>query len=123
MQPNLRASGGEAPSQDGLVQAIARLRDTLQEENAVLESGKPADHQGYIQRKNQLLRELMIFQRDAIGRADADEMQVQLNAVRVLVDQNVVLLKSHVDALSDITGLLTEAAALEDSDGTYSRRT
>jgi flagellar biosynthesis/type III secretory pathway chaperone len=100
---------------------VHRLKQVLDEENRLLEGGKSADHQPFIDKKNQILRELLALQSTHMSLSEMPEIKAELQEVRLLVDKNHSLLLAHTAALSDITGLLTAAAAQDDSDGTYSR--
>lgn len=119
---------GSAPSpQDrqaamqAIVSLMDRLAEVLQEENAVLESAAPANHDGFVARKNQLLRDLIILQRNIGTVSVSDSVAARLRQVRTLVERNNHLLKLQVDAMFSVTSLLTEAALAEDADGTYTR--
>ncbi len=124
----LKAKTGARPEdlrQTGMAQTILnsvhRLKQVLDEENRLLEGGKSADHQPFIDKKNQILRELLALQSMNISLSEMPEIKSALQEVRPLVDRNHSLLLAHTAALSDITGLLAAAAAQDESDGTYSR--
>jgi hypothetical protein len=124
----LKAKIGARPEdsrQAGMAQTILnsvhRLKQVLEEENRLLEGGKSADHQPFIDKKNQILRELLALQSMSISLSAIPEIKNALQEVRPLVDRNHSLLLAHTAALSDITGLLTATAAQDESDGTYSR--
>jgi flagellar biosynthesis/type III secretory pathway chaperone len=104
-----------------ILNSVHRLKQVLDEENRLLEGGKSADHQPFIDKKNQILRELLALQSMNISLSEMPEIKIALQEVRPLVDKNHSLLQAHTAALSDITGLLTAAAAQDESDGTYSR--
>jgi hypothetical protein len=107
--------------EQAILGSVQRLKQVLDEENRLLEGGKSADHQPFIDRKNQILRELLTFQSMGSDFVDIPEIRNALEEVRPLVDKNHGLLLAHTAALSDIAGLLRSAAAQEESDGTYSR--
>lgn len=110
-------------SQSSISAILANLRDVLSEENSLLDSGQPHDHQRFVRSKNQILRDLIICQRSLPPLADIPAVKEQLRSVRKLVDRNHFLLRTHVEAMTEIASLLTEAEISEDADGTYSRRT
>jgi flagellar biosynthesis/type III secretory pathway chaperone len=124
LKTNMRARTDD-PRQAGMAQTILnsvhRLKQVLDEENRLLEGGKSADHQPFIDRKNHILRELLALQSMNMNLSEMPELKIELEEVRLLVDKNHSLLLAHTAALSDITGILTAAAAHDDSDGTYSR--
>jgi flagellar biosynthesis/type III secretory pathway chaperone len=124
----LKAKIGTRPEdtrQTGMAQTVLnsvhRLKQVLDEENRLLEGGKSADHQPFIDKKNHILRELLALQSMNISLSAMPEIRNALQEIRPLVDRNHSLLLAHTAALSDITGLLTAAAAQDESDGTYSR--
>jgi hypothetical protein len=45
-----------------ILNSVHRLKQVLDEENRLLEGGKSADHQPFIDKKNQILRELLALQ-------------------------------------------------------------
>ena len=108
-------------SPDAIAQTLARLRDVLAEENTVLESRSAANHEPFIARKNQILRELMVYQRSDSGILEIPGIREELQKVRGLVDRNYDLLRAHVDAMTEITSMLTDVAISEEADGTYDR--
>lgn len=113
---------GPSPSQNSISTILANLHDVLVEENNQLESGKPHDHQPFVRSKNQILRDLIVCQRTLPPLSEIPAIREQFVAVRKLVDRNHFLLRTHVEAMSEITSLLTEAEISEDADGTYSKR-
>ncbi|MCA0432942.1 MAG: hypothetical protein LCH46_06730 [Proteobacteria bacterium] len=108
-------------SPEAISQTLVRLRDVLNEENGVLESKSAASHESFIARKNQILRELMMYQRGDSGILEIPGIREELQKVRELVDRNYDLLRAHVDAMTEITSMLTDVAIAEEADGTYDR--
>ena len=101
--------------------ALARLEEILKDENAVLESNNRTSHEPFIIKKNQILRELMIFQRSEVKDQVLMEVSGDIQKLRKLVERNHTLLHSQVLAMTEVTSILTEVALAEDADGTYSR--
>lgn len=116
----------QSPSASSKVDAIGailfRLREILIEENSLLESGQAHDHQRFIATKNQILRDLILCQKTLPSLLDAPDIRDQFLGVRKLVDRNHALLSSHVAAMTELSGLLSDVEMQEDADGTYSRR-
>jgi hypothetical protein len=100
---------------------LNKLEDVLREENTILESRTLANHEPFIIKKNQILREIMILQKLDPNGDVVSTMVDHLRAVRRLVDINRNHLHLQVQAMSEITEMLTEVALAEDADGTYSR--
>ena len=101
--------------------ALTRLEEILKDENAVLESNNRTSHEPFIIKKNQILRELMIFQRSEVKDQVLMEVSGDIQKLRKLVERNHTLLHSQVLAMTEVTSILTEVALAEDADGTYSR--
>ena len=101
--------------------ALTRLEEILKDENAVLESNNRTSHEPFIIKKNQILRELMIFQRSEVKDQVLLEVSADIQKLRKLVERNHTLLHSQVLAMTEVTSILTEVALAEDADGTYSR--
>jgi hypothetical protein len=101
--------------------ALTRLEEILKDENAVLESNNRTSHEPFIIKKNQILRELMIFQRSEVKDQVLMEVSADIQKLRKLVEKNHTLLHSQVLAMTEVTSILTEVALAEDADGTYSR--
>lgn len=102
--------------------SLGKLELVLREENSALESHQAADYSPFTAKKNHILRELMVLQKaDHTGSVVA-AMSDRLRAVRQLVDHNHRLLRAQIDAMSEVTNLLTRAAIAEGEDGTYSRK-
>lgn len=119
---DMRAQPANSVTSDSLGLVLSRLEEVLREENAVLESKQVVEHEPFVRRKNQLLREIIVLQRCEQDKAKLAEATAHIRRVKALVERNHSLLKSQVDAMTDITALLSEVAIAEESDGTYSPR-
>ena len=96
------------------------LEAVLTEENGIFEANQVVDHSRYIDKKNHILREFMIFQRTA------DETAVQavskrMVELRPLIQRNEDLLKAHIAAMNSIASALKTAMLDGDADGTYTK--
>jgi flagellar biosynthesis/type III secretory pathway chaperone len=111
-----------AVTAESLSLLLSRLEEVLREENAVLEAKQIVEHEAFVRRKNQLLREIMVLQRCELSSSAVAEVTSHIRRVKTVVERNHSLLKSQVDAMTDITSLLSEVTIAEDSDGTYSPR-
>ena len=111
-----------AESCAALEMSLGKLELVLREENSALEAYQSTDHSPYTARKNHILRELMVLQKaDHSGSVVAAKSD-RLREVRQLVDHNHRLLRAQIDAMSEVTNLLTQAAIAEGEDGTYTRK-
>jgi hypothetical protein len=100
---------------------LGKLEAVLVEENLILEARATADHAPFIVRKNQILREFMILQKSDPQGDVISGVVDRLRFVRRLIDTNRHHLRLQVQAMSEMTEMLTEVALAEDADGTYSR--
>jgi hypothetical protein len=101
--------------------SLAALKDVLGQENALLEAGGTLQLQPFITQKNQLLKDLMMLQRQHVEGTPPDWLRDEMKNVRQLLTQNARLLGLQLAALKDISQALTKVIAQEDSDGTYAR--
>jgi flagellar biosynthesis/type III secretory pathway chaperone len=114
-------SGDEAQRQS-LTLLLNRLEDVLNQERAALQSSRHDAHQGFTDRKNQLLRDFIAFQKGLGNPAVAKPLAQRLARVSVQLRHNQQLLGAHVEALKEISQLIAQAILAEESDGTYSAR-
>jgi hypothetical protein len=103
-----------------LAPAIAKLIETLEDENAVLRVQRLVPHGGYTDRKNQALRELMAAQRRE-SHAAGTELRPELQKLSLVLKENARLLKLHIAAVGEISDIIVGSLKEADSDGTYSR--
>lgn len=99
---------------------IRKLEICLDEETAVLSAPGVPDLDSFNHRKGQGLMELNralagfgTTQRDGV-------VEIELARLKRRIDENMRLLRLHISAVNEITGLLTDAIQKEESDGTYS---
>jgi hypothetical protein len=118
----------EAPLVDGnasaasatLERCIARLEDVVDHETAALKSRAAVDLREFNNRKSQglldLSRSLRLFQGAAPGKA----VLARLAGLRAKLDINQAVLKLHLDAVREISTVMSDAIRDAESDGTYS---
>lgn len=102
--------------------SLSKLESVLREENGVLEAHQSIDHGPFTVRKNHILRELMVLHKGDKTGAVVASMTNRLKDIRQLVDFNHRLLRAQIEAMSEITNVLTRAAIADGEDGTYSRK-
>lgn len=128
-RPMVRAGlDPEAPLVDGtpsaasatLERCIARLEDVVDHETAALKSRAAVDLREFNNRKSQglleLSRSLRLFQGAAPGKA----VLARLAGLRAKLDINQAVLKLHLDAVREISTVMSDAIRDAESDGTYS---
>jgi hypothetical protein len=107
------ARGADEKSANVILEnAVRRLEETVEQETAALRSRTPIDLNEYNNRKSQGLRMLGESQ-------PSEEMKGALRSLRDKLDLNREVLKTHLDAVREVAGLIAESIRNADSDGTY----
>lgn len=102
-----------------LQDTVARLSQVIAEENAALRDNKTHNLDSIIQKKSQLLLELMRLQK-SLGSVDrADGNRAILARIKKELANNERLLGIHLAAARDISDTILEALRQGESDGTY----
>lgn len=104
-----------------IASAVMRLIETIEEENETLQSHRITSHSGFTDRKNQVLRELMIAQRRESADPITPELKRQLQRLREILHVNTQLLKHHISAVGEVSDIIVAGLKGAESDGTYSR--
>jgi hypothetical protein len=102
--------------------ALARLEEAVEQETAALRARKSVDLKEFHERKSQGLLELTRAMRHIDGGAPTPSLMQRLASLREKLDANSALLKLHLDAVREISAVMTDAIRDAESDGTYSRR-
>jgi flagellar biosynthesis/type III secretory pathway chaperone len=98
-----------------------RLTKLLDEESAALENRSIDRHAGFTERKNQLLRELMLSQKNVTAAGAVQSLKSHAAAVRAALLRNQKLLKTHIEAVREVSAIIVDSIRQAESDGTYSR--
>lgn len=109
-----------APS-SSLSQAILKLIEVIEDENATLRNRQIITHAGFTDRKNQALRELMAAQRSEPPHRSAASVRHLLQQLSAALHINGDLLKLHISAVGELSDIIIGGLRDADSDGTYSR--
>ncbi|MFN0192260.1 MAG: hypothetical protein ACKVP5_09840 [Aestuariivirga sp.] len=107
------ANGGSEPGR--LI--LSQLEQLLLEENATLERNGQTDHVYFIERKNHILRELIVLQRTSAVNGD---LAGNIEELKSLVARNLEVLEANIKAIKEVSDALKNAALAEEADGTYS---
>lgn len=94
---------------------LSRLEELLDEENEALSRHDYSRSGEMSQRKSQIIFELMKLPAGAGLNADTPRAQ----AIMQKLERNYQMLGACVRAAAEISGILTQALALQQSDGTY----
>lgn len=100
---------------------MGRLRQVLEEECAVLQTRSAQPLEALTARKNQLLRDLIVAQRGCASPAALDVLAPDTRSLKPVLVRNQHLLKTHIDAVKEISAIIVDAIRQSESDGTYSR--
>jgi hypothetical protein len=114
------ARGADEKSANVILEnAVRRLEETVEQETAALRSRTPIDLNEYNNRKSQGLLELDRALRMLGESQPSEEMKGALRSLRDKLDLNREVLKTHLDAVREVAGLIAESIRNADSDGTY----
>ncbi|HWT32043.1 MAG TPA: hypothetical protein VN240_13595 [Propylenella sp.] len=102
-----------------LLGTIERLRQVVEAETLTLKENKPADLRDFNVRKNQGLLELTRAMRGIATDGLGHEASERLRCLRVALQRNSEVLKTHVDAVQEICAMMAGAIQEAESDGTY----
>ena len=100
---------------------LDRLCKLLEEESTALARRTVERHGPFTERKNQLLRELMVAQKNCTSPAAIVALKPQANAVREALKRNQQLLTFHIEAVREVSAIIVDSIRQAESDGTYSR--
>ncbi len=109
------------PVTAAIASTLDLLEKLLEEENAIFEANQIVDHTSFTDRKNQLLRELIIIQRTLTDTAALETLSQRIVALKPLLLRNQELLKSNIRAVNEVARALKAAALDAEADGTYTR--
>ena len=101
---------------------LDRLNAVVREETDVLGAREAGFHGQFAERKNQLLRELLIAQRACTSQAARQALAERTKSLQALLTRNRGLLKLHMDAVREVSAIIVDAIRQSESDGTYSRQ-
>lgn len=104
----------------GMLSAIARLEGVVDEETAALESRRPIDLDGTSRRKNRGLLELLRSTRAAGDLRRDPRISERLTELRHKLERNRSLLQMHLDAVREVSAIISRTIREAESDGTYS---
>ena len=129
--PGHRPSGrgaeeAELPGPDGvaasiaLERCIARLEEVVDHETAALKQRAAIDLREFNNRKSQGLLDLSRCLRTFHGAAPSKAALARLAGLRAKLAVNQTALKLHLEAVREITTIVSDAIRDAESDGTYS---
>ena len=123
----LLAAGDEPPApaqwlgtHSSTLNAIERLRTTIDEETEKLEIRTPVDFDTFSQRKNRGLLELTRAVRLTQGVEVDPRLVAHLTGLRASLVRNQAALQMHLDAVREVSAIIARSIQEVESDGTYS---
>lgn len=102
-----------------MMQSIENLKTAVEQETNILLSGETIDLADYNVRKNHGLVELTRAMRSLTDRSPPDEVLENLRDLRQSLARNEGVLKLHLDAVREVSEVMTKAISDSESDGTY----
>ncbi|EJN15614.1 di-/tripeptidase [Bradyrhizobium sp. YR681] len=118
--------GTEAVKSDevrGLLAAIRRLENIVEEETAALATGKKIDFDDFSARKSRSMLEFVRLMRARMHLGAEVEVTEEIQRLREKLERNRSLLEMHYDAVREVAAIIVRAIKDAESDGTYTGRT
>ncbi|HML27981.1 MAG TPA: hypothetical protein PKE16_03920 [Hyphomicrobium sp.] len=100
---------------------LRRIEGYLEEETLALDKAPSFDLKASNDRKSQGLVDLNQAMRRLKSDDINEDLQLRLQAFRSKLDVNLRKIRLHLDAVKEITAMLSEAIQNAESDGTYTR--
>lgn len=117
-----RATSEKGPAAAGFLDsAIQRLEEIIDQETAALLGHKAVDLKEFNSRKSHGLLELTRALRQIDEPSITSEIRARLKALRGKLEKNQAVLKTHLEAVREISTIISDAIRQSESDGTYSR--
>lgn len=107
----------------GLLSAIRRLEDIVEEETAALATGKKVDFDDFSARKSRSMLEFVRLMRARMHLGAEVEVTEEIQRLREKLERNRSLLEMHYDAVREVASIIVKAIKDAESDGTYTGRT
>lgn len=115
----IRPVGDRSANYSHALTVIGRIEGYLDEETTALSSGLTLDLGSSNNRKSQGLVDLNCAVRVLSKIERGEELQTRLSALRERLDRNLRVVRLHLNAVKEISDVLSEAIQSAESDGTY----
>lgn len=106
----------------GLLAAIRRLENIVEEETIALATGQKIDFDDFSARKSRSMLEFVRLMRARMHLGGETEITEEIQLLREKLERNRSLLEMHYDAVSEVATIIVRAIKEADSDGTYTGR-
>jgi hypothetical protein len=107
----------------GLLAAIRRLEDIIEEETTALATGQKVDFDDFSMRKSRSMLEFVRLMRARMHLGSETEVTDEIQRLREKLERNRSLLEMHYDAVREVAAIIVKAIKDAESDGTYTGRT
>lgn len=119
------SDGGDAARSDevrGLMSAIRRLENIVEEETVALATGRKIDFDDFSARKSRSMLEFVRLMRARMHLGAEVEITEEIQRLREKLERNRSLLEMHYDAVREVATIIVKAIKDAESDGTYTGR-
>jgi len=106
----------------GLLSAIRRLEDIVEEETTALATGQKIDFDDFSARKSRSMLEFVRLMRVRMHLGSETEITEEIQRLREKLGRNRSLLEMHYDAVREVASIIVRAIKEAESDGTYTGR-
>ena len=117
----MAASGARPDEVQGLLAAIRRLENVVEEETVALETGTKIDFDDFSARKSRSMLEFVRLMRAQIYLGGEAEVREEVQRLRQKLERNRQILEMHYDAVREVATIIVRAIREAESDGTYAR--
>jgi len=117
----IEASGARSDEVQGLLAAIRRLENVVEEETVALETGTKIDFDDFSARKSRSMLEFVRLMRARIYLGSETEVTEEVQRLRQKLERNRKILEMHYDAVREVATIIVRAIREAESDGTYAR--
>jgi len=117
-----RSEGERSDEVRGLLMAIRRLENIIEEETAALATGEKIDFDDFSARKSRSMLEFVRLMRARMHLGGETEITEEIQRLREKLERNRSILEMHYDAVREVATIIVRAIREAESDGTYTGR-
>lgn len=117
----MEASGARSDEVQGLLAAIRRLENVVEEETVALETGTKIDFDDFSARKSRSMLEFVRLMRAQIYLGGEAQVREEVQRLRQKLERNRKILEMHYDAVREVATIIVRAIREAEFDGTYAR--
>jgi hypothetical protein len=117
-----RLEATRAEEVSGLLSAIRRLENIVEEETVALATGQKVDFDDFSMRKSRSMLEFVRLMRARMHLGGETEITEEIRQLREKLERNRSLLEMHYDAVREVATIIVRAIKDAESDGTYTGR-